>query len=102
MSLHEVMIEGVLQPDGTLQLDEKPNLAPGRVTVVLRREEEAKPPSENWLQCLQGIRAKREAEGYPFMNEQETAAHMEWLREGDRIDDLLREVEEQHGRSEGS
>ena len=100
MSLHEVTIEGVLHADGTLRLDEKPGLAPGRVTVVLRRAEEAEPVRENWLQCLEGIRAKREAEGYPFMNEQETAAHVEWLREGDRIDDLLREVEEGGGKPE--
>jgi len=28
----------MLNADGTLQLDEKPALAPGRVTVVLRQE----------------------------------------------------------------
>jgi hypothetical protein len=28
------------------------------------------------------------------MNEAEVNAHVEWLREGDRIDDLLREVDE--------
>jgi hypothetical protein len=100
MSVQEVMIEGVLQVDGTLQLNEKPNLAPGRVTVVLRRVEEPKSVGENWLQCLEGIRVKREAEGYPFMNEQETSAHVQWLREGDRIDDLLREVEQHPGASE--
>lgn len=101
MDLHEVMIEGTLQPDGTLQLDEKPNLSPGRVTVVLRQEAETKPPlKENWFQYLQGIRMKREAEGYPFMNEQEMTAHIEWLREGDRFDDLLDGIEERHGKPE--
>ena len=38
MSLTETMIAGTIQPDGTLLLDEKPNLLPGRVTVVLRQE----------------------------------------------------------------
>jgi len=34
----EVILEGTLQADGTLILDEKPNLPPGRVMVILRRE----------------------------------------------------------------
>jgi hypothetical protein len=64
-------------------------------TVVQRQEAEATPPPEDWFQHLQRIRAEREAAGYPFMNEEEANAHIEWLREGDRIDDLLREADEQ-------
>ncbi len=89
MSVQEIVISGTLKPDGTLELDEKPNLAPGRVTVVLRQESEATPPQEDWWQDLQRIRAEREASGYPFMNEEEMNAYVGWLREGDRFDDLL-------------
>ena len=84
------MIEGTLKPDGTLELDTKPSLSPGRVTVVLRQKEKKPPLKDNWFECLQAIRGKREAEGYPFMNEVELNAHIEWLREGDRIDEILR------------
>ncbi|OWK44320.1 hypothetical protein [Fimbriiglobus ruber] len=38
MSLTETVIGGTLNADGTLTLDDKPNLTPGRVTVVLRSE----------------------------------------------------------------
>ena len=38
MSLIETVIEGTLQADGTLVLDENPNLPPGRVTVLLRQQ----------------------------------------------------------------
>src|ERR1700734_1267902 len=100
MSVTEVVVEGTLQPDGTLQLDHKPDLSPGRVKVVLRQESEATPVTEDWFQCLQRIRAEREAAGYPFMNEAEMNAYLEWLREGDRIDDLLREVDEQRPKAE--
>ncbi len=100
MNLTENVIEGTLQADGTLVLDEKPNLPPGRVTVVLRAGSEPSPLKEDWFQCLQRIRADREAADYPFMNEQETNAHIEWLREGDRIDDLLHEVDSQGQKSE--
>ncbi len=100
MSLQEIVVAGTLKPDGTLELDQKPNLAPGRVTVVLRQESEAvAPPQEGWWPYLQRIRAEREASGYPFMNEEEVNAHIEWLREGDRFDELLREVDEQRRKS---
>ena len=53
MSLQEIVIAGTLKPDGTLDLDQKPNLAPGRVTVVLRQESEAPPLQGDWWQFMQ-------------------------------------------------
>jgi hypothetical protein len=41
-----------------------------------------------------------EAAGSHFMNEEEVNAHIEWLREGDAIDDLLRQAEEERQRQE--
>jgi hypothetical protein len=100
MSLTEIVVQGTVNPDGTLQLDEKPNLSPGRVTVVLRQEAEPPPPQEDWFQFMQNARKKMEEAGCHFMDEQEMQAHLEWLREGDRIDDLLREADEQRQKSE--
>lgn len=93
MSLQEIVVEGTLKPDGTLELDRKPNLAPGRVTVVLRQAAEAA-PQEDWWRFMQNARKKMEEAGCHFMDEKEVQAHVEWLREGDRFDDLLREVDE--------
>lgn len=36
MSLIEAIVEGTLKVDGTLELDQKPNLPPGRVAVVTK------------------------------------------------------------------
>ena len=36
MSLNEIVVEGILKPDGTLELDDKPGLSPGRVQVTVR------------------------------------------------------------------
>jgi hypothetical protein len=45
----DFVVQGKLKPDGTLKLDRKPNLSPGRVTVVLRQEAEmTSPPQEDW------------------------------------------------------
>jgi hypothetical protein len=95
MSLTEIVVQGTLNPDGTLQLDERPALSPGRVTVVLRQEAEAAPPAaEGWWSFMQSARKKMEEAGCRFMDEKEMQAHIEWLRDGDRIDDLLREAEQ--------
>lgn len=100
MSLSEVVIEGTLKPDGTLELDQKPSLSPGRVTVVLRQESESAPPKEDWFEFMQNARKKIEEAGCRFMNEKEIQAHIEWIREGDRIDDLLREADKQRQQPE--
>src|SRR4051812_42262264 len=51
---------GTLQPDGTLTLDEKPNLPAGRVRVIL----ESQPPhAERFLAFVEGIRKRHEATG---------------------------------------
>jgi hypothetical protein len=95
MSLTEITVEGTLKADGTLELDHKPNLPPGRVKVVVRQEIEMPPPQEDWFQFLQNARKKMEEAGCHFMDDQEITAQIEWLREGDRIDDMLREADEQ-------
>lgn len=102
MSLTETVIAGTLKPDGTLELDEKPNLSPGRVTVVLRQEAEVKPPQEDWWQYMQRSRRELEASGAKFMNEEEMKAHIEWLREPDRIDEMLRQSDAERQQREPS
>jgi hypothetical protein len=94
MSSGEIIVQGSLKPDGTLELDQKPSLSPGRVVVVLRPEAQAKPPNEAWWPCMQRIRSERESAGYRFMNEGEMQAHLDWLREEeDRIDRVHREMD---------
>lgn len=65
MSLTETMIEGTIQPDGTLLLDEKPNLLPGRVTVVLRQEMAIVMPKDDpfWLR-MQAMWDAQDAAGH--------------------------------------
>jgi hypothetical protein len=91
MSLDEIVVDGTLKPDGTLELDQKPSLPPGRVQVVLRPAQEPAPAQEGWWPYMQRARRELEERGAHFMNEEEMNAHIEWLREGDRFDDLLRQ-----------
>ena len=57
-------------------------------------------PQEDWFQHLQRLRAEREASEYPFMDEEETNAHLKWLREGDRIDEMLGQADDDHQKQE--
>jgi hypothetical protein len=99
MSQIETVIAGTLNADGTLDLDRKPNLPPGRVTVVLRQESgEKSVVAENWFEFMQATRKKMAVAGCHFMAEKEMQEHLDWLREGDRIDDLLH-AEKQLGKS---
>jgi tetratricopeptide (TPR) repeat protein len=99
MSLMQVEVQGTLHPDGTLVLDEKPNLPPGKVRVVVQPVPEVPPAHEDWWQCLQRLRARREAAGYPFLDERQMAEHLDWLHdEDDRIDRLYREIEQERRR----
>ncbi len=103
MDIQEIVVEGTLKPDGVLELDQKPNLPPGRVTVVLRQEAAPPPAEEGWWPYMQRVRAEREAAGYHLMNEMEMAAHMEWLHDDDdRMDRIYREMAmERRGRENG-
>ena len=47
MTTPEIVLAGTLQPDGTLVLDQKPDLPPGRVTVVLHPAAEMVLPTDD-------------------------------------------------------
>jgi hypothetical protein len=92
MSLSEEEIAGTLKPDGTLELDAKPALPPGRVTVILRPVPAAEPPQESLWEFMQRGRAELEAAGHHFMDEAEMNAWIEELRaDDDRIERAYRE-----------
>jgi hypothetical protein len=99
MSTYTVVVKGVVKPNGTLELEGKPELPVGPVEVVVRALPEAPAPpttEEGWWPCMQRIRAEREAAGYRFMNETEMLAHISWLRDDqDRMDGIYRELEQQ-------
>jgi len=85
MNSPDVIIQGTIKPDGTLELDMKPGLAPGRVTVVFRPEAEIAGTQGDWWQFMQESRRSLETAGSGFMYEEEVQAHVKWLREEDPI-----------------
>lgn len=90
MTATEIVVGGTLRPDGTLELDEKLALPPGRVTVTLRPSPQPT-AGGSWWQAMQDARKAMAAAGCPVMDDREMQAHIDWLREEDRVDELLRE-----------
>src|SRR5207247_1285561 len=68
-----------LKPDGTLELDEKPGLPPGRVRVTL--EAQAAQSREDVWTVLERIRAERKARGMQGRSRAEIGAEINVLRD---------------------
>jgi hypothetical protein len=97
MNQTQVEVQGTLQPDGTLVLDEKPNLPPGKVRVVLQSQAAAVPPQENLLDFVKRVQQESIARGDRFLTEAELAAWIDDLRaDDDRIEQAYRLAEEHH------
>lgn len=57
MSYTEITVEGTLMPDGSLELDQKPDLPAGRVTIIVRQQTEPA-IQEGWWPYVQRVRAE--------------------------------------------
>jgi hypothetical protein len=80
MSLSEVVIEGTLKSDGTLELDQQPNLAPGRVKVILQPVQTGASSMRGLANVIDEIRRDQQARGYQGRSAEEIEAG---LREGE-------------------
>ncbi|HVC98540.1 MAG TPA: hypothetical protein VND64_33040 [Pirellulales bacterium] len=64
MSLDDVVIEGNLKPDGTLELDQKPGLTPGRVQVTVKPLILPTVVYRGLVEVMDEIRQAQRARGY--------------------------------------
>ena len=64
MALPNTVIEGTLKPDGTLELDAKPSLAPGRVRVIVLPLVNPSPTKNGLVDVMDEIRANQIAKGF--------------------------------------
>lgn len=83
MSHAETVIEGTIKPDGTLVLDEKPDLPPGRVTVVLRQVTvAAAPKDDSFWRRMQAMWDAQKTSGRVPRGAQEIDAQQREMRTG--------------------
>jgi len=84
MSLSEVVIEGTLKPDGTLELDEKPKLSPGRVQVIVKSLTALSTGHRGLVEVMDEIRQNQRARGYQGRTAPEMHAEEKARREEDK------------------
>jgi hypothetical protein len=77
------MVSGTLKPDGTLELDQKPNLRPGPVRVTLEMIPQPGEERPDIVEVLDRIRKDQEARGYKGMTEEEMEAEIAAMRAED-------------------
>jgi hypothetical protein len=100
MSGGEAVVQGTLKPDGTLELDQKPDLPPGRVTVILVSLPEL-PQDDPFWQRMQTIWEKQRARKFQPRSVQEVAVERQRMREEweerlQRLEQLQAEVAIEH------
>jgi len=92
MTTNTIEIQGTLQPDGTLLLDEKPNLPPGRVKVTVESVPDLT-QTDVW-QVLEQIWAGQRARGHVPRSREEIDAELEGSRQEDEV--RMQELERIH------
>jgi hypothetical protein len=100
MELTQVVVDGTLRPDGTLLLDEKPNLPPGRVRVTVQAAAAPVGPEDGVLARLQRIWAEQEARGDAPRTREEVDAEINALR--DEAEEEMKAIERLYGECERS
>jgi hypothetical protein len=85
-----VEVQGTLRADGTLVLDEKPDLPPGRVRVTMQPAEQ--PPDV--IEVLRRIHAEQAARGHVPRSREEIDADIAAMREED--EQRMRQIEQLH------
>ena len=85
MSPIETVIEATLKPDGTLVLDSKPNIPPGRVQVIVQPLQGSVPAPirRGLVEVMDEIRASQRARGYQGRTLEEAQAEEKARQEED-------------------
>ncbi len=102
MSETSVSLEmlGTVRADGTLELDEKLSVPPGRVKVRLERLPSTESqPVESLVEFVQRLRREMEAAGHTFRTKEEIDAEINDLR--DEWEERLDELDRAHGHTSG-
>jgi len=98
MGATHVVVEGTLKPDGSLELDSKPNLPPGRVQLIVQPLPEL-PRDDPFWQMMERIWADRKAAELTPRSTEEVEARRRALREDveEEVDKAVR-LQEESGR----
>ena len=93
MTPSAIEIQGTLREDGTLLLDQKPDLPPGRVNVTVQAITDYK--QTNIWQFFERIRVEREATGIAPRSQEEIDAYLATMRDDDERCQMIEQIQEE-------
>lgn len=93
MAAGAIELAGTLREDGTLMLDRKPNLPPGRVKVTVEPVFDFK-QTAIW-QFFERIRAEREAQGVAPRSQEEIDAYLATMRDDEERCQMIEQIQEE-------
>ena len=94
MSETQVVVTGTLNPDGTLVLDERPHLPPGRVRVTVQAVTQATGSEDGFMARVERVWAEQAARGHVPRTREEIDAEINALR--DEAEEEMQAVERLH------
>ncbi|MBV9125719.1 MAG: hypothetical protein JO112_20410 [Planctomycetes bacterium] len=95
MTTNAIKLQGTLREDGTLVLDEKPNLPPGRVKVIVQPADSGKGESNDVIAVLQQIHAAQALRGYVPPSVEEINGYLADMRDDDERTRLMEQIQEE-------
>jgi hypothetical protein len=81
MSEMQVVVDGTLQPDGTLKLDETPNLPPGPVRVTMQAVVAPARPRAGLMERMAVVWADQKARGEVARSREEIDSELNAMRD---------------------
>src|SRR5579872_2599379 len=96
MSSPKVELEGTLERDGIIRLDRKPDMAVGRVRVIIERLP-FDPETDPFLKALREIHEAQRARGHVPRTKEEIDAQLREMDEAD--EERMRRIEKIHEES---
>jgi hypothetical protein len=93
MTISAIELQGTLREDGTLVLDEKPNMPPGRVKVTVQAILDYK-QTDIW-RFFERIKAERKALGIAPRSQEELDNYLATMRDDDERCQLIEQIQEE-------
>ena len=95
MMTNAVEIQGTLQADGTLVLDQRPDLPPGRVRVTVQSADSPEGAANDAVTVLQRIHAAQARRGHVPRSVEEIDADLADLRDDDERSRMIERIQEE-------
>ena len=95
MTADAIEIQGTLREDGTLVLDEKPNLPPGRVKVLMRPVQPPVGGGNDLVAVLERIHNAQAQRGYVPRRVEEIDADLAEMRDDDERSRMIEQIHEE-------